>query len=255
VKRRKNMNAFAGKVALVTGGSSGIGRATAIKFGERGARVVVANRREKEGNETVDMIKKAGGEGMFVQTDVRVASQVENVVNQTVKKYGRLDIAFNNAGVGGIMARLIRTTEEVFDEVVDTNFKGVWLSMKYEIPVMLKQGGGVIVNNSSIAGVSTAERLSVYSGSKHAVVALSNAAAHEYGGDNIRIVSICPGWIKTRMTEDLRASKYADSFRDSIPLKRWGEPEDVAEMVMWLASDAASFVSGGAFVISGGMNI
>ena len=249
------MNAFAGKVALVTGGSSGIGRATAIKFGERGARVVVANRREKEGNETVDMIKKAGGEGMFVQTDVRVASQVENVVNQTVKKYGRLDIAFNNAGVGGIMARLIRTTEEVFDEVVDTNFKGVWLSMKYEIPVMLKQGGGVIVNNSSIAGVSTAERLSVYSGSKHAVVALSNAAAHEYGGDNIRIVSICPGWIKTRMTEDLRASKYADSFRDSIPLKRWGEPEDVAEMVMWLASDAASFVSGGAFVISGGMNI
>jgi NAD(P)-dependent dehydrogenase (short-subunit alcohol dehydrogenase family) len=249
------MNTFAGKVALVTGGSSGIGRAAAIKFGERGARVVVANRREKEGEETVDMIKKAGGEGIFVQTDVRVASQVENVVNQTVREYGRLDIAFNNAGVGGIMARLIRTTEEVFDEVVDTNFKGVWLSMKYEIPVMLKQGGGVIVNNSSIAGVSTAERLSVYSGSKHAVVALSNAAAHEYGGDNIRIVSICPGWIKTRMTEDLRASKYADSFRDSIPLKRWGEPEDVAEMVMWLASDAASFVSGGAFVISGGMNI
>ena len=249
------MNTFAGRVALVTGGSSGIGRATAIKFGERGAKVVVANRREKEGEETVAMIKKAGGEGMFVQTDVRVASQVENVVNQTVKKYGRLDIAFNNAGVGGIMARLIRTTEEVFDEVVDTNFKGVWLSMKYEIPVMLEQGGGVIVNNSSIAGVSTAARLSVYSGSKHAVVALSNAAAHEYGGDNIRIVAICPGWIKTRMTDDLRASKYADSFRDSIPLKRWGEPEDVAEMVMWLASDAASFVSGGAFVISGGMNI
>jgi NAD(P)-dependent dehydrogenase (short-subunit alcohol dehydrogenase family) len=249
------MNTFAGKVVLVTGGSSGIGRATAIKFGERGAKVVVANRREKEGEETVEMIKKAGGEGIFVQTDVRIASQVENMVTRTVEKYGRLDIAFNNAGVGGIMARLIRTTEEVFDEVVDTNFKGVWLSMKYEIPVMLERGGGVIVNNSSIAGVSTAERLSIYSGSKHAVVALSNAAAHEYGGDNIRIVSICPGWIKTRMTEELRASKYADAFRDSIPLKRWGEPEEVAEMVMWLASDAASFVSGGAFVISGGMNI
>jgi NAD(P)-dependent dehydrogenase (short-subunit alcohol dehydrogenase family) len=249
------MNAFAGRVVLVTGGSSGIGRAAAVKFGERGAKVVVANRREKEGNETVEMIKRAGGEGVFVQTDVRIASQVENMVNQTVKKYGRLDISFNNAGVGGIMARLIRTTEELFDEVVDTNFKGVWLSMKYEIPVMLQQGGGVIVNNSSIAGVSTAERLSIYSGSKHAVVALSNAAAHEYGGDNIRVVCICPGWIKTRMTEELRVSKYADSFRDSIPLKRWGEPEDVAEMVMWLASDAASFVSGGAFVISGGMNI
>ena len=249
------MNTFAGKVALVTGGRSGIGRATAIKFGERGAKVVVAARREKEGNETVDMIKRAGGEGTFVQTDVRVTSQVENMVNQTVKKYGRLDIAFNNAGVGGIMARLIRTTEEVFDEVVDTNFKGVWLSMKYEIPVMLKQGGGIIINNSSIAGVSTAERLSVYSGSKHAVVGLSNAAAHEYGGDNIRIVAICPGWIKTRMTEELRASKYADAFRDSIPLKRWGEPEEVADMVIWLASDAASFVTGGAFTISGGMNV
>jgi NAD(P)-dependent dehydrogenase (short-subunit alcohol dehydrogenase family) len=249
------MNTFAGKVALVTGGSSGIGRATAIKFGERGAKVVAAARREKEGNETVDMIKRAGGDAIFVQTDVRVTSQVENMVNQTVKKYGRLDIAFNNAGVGGIMARLIRTTEEIFDEVVDTNFKGVWLSMKYEIPVMLKQGGGIIINNSSIAGVSTAERLSVYSGSKHAVVGLSNAAAHEYGGDNIRIVAICPGWIKTRMTEELRASKYADAFRDSIPLKRWGEPEEVADMVIWLASDAASFVTGGAFTISGGMNV
>jgi NAD(P)-dependent dehydrogenase (short-subunit alcohol dehydrogenase family) len=249
------MNTFAGKVVLVTGGSSGIGRAAAIKFGERGAKVIVAARREKESKETVEMIEKAGAEATFVQTDVRIASQVENMVQQTIKKYDRLDIAFNNAGVGGIMARLIRTTEETFDEVVDTNFKGVWLSMKYEIPVMQGQGGGVIINNSSIAGVSTAERLSVYSGSKHGVVGLSNAAAHEYGKDNIRVVAICPGWIKTRMTEELRASKYADAFRDSIPLKRWGEPEEVAEMVIWLASDAASFITGGAFIISGGMNI
>jgi len=249
------MNTFTGKVVLVTGGSSGIGRATAIKFGERGAKVVVANRREKEGKETVEMIKKAGGEATFVQTDVRIASQVENMVQQTVKRYGRLDIAFNNAGVGGIMARLIRTTEEIFDEVTDTNFKGVWLSLKYEIPVMLEQGGGVIINNASIAGVSTAERLAVYSGSKHAAVAISNAAASEYGRDNIRVVSICPGWIKTRMTEDLRARKDADTLQDNIPLKRWGEPEEVAEMVIWLASDAASFVSGGAFIISGGMNV
>jgi NAD(P)-dependent dehydrogenase (short-subunit alcohol dehydrogenase family) len=249
------MNTFAGKVVLVTGGSSGIGRAAAIKFGERGARVMVAARREKEGKETVEMTKKAGGEAMFVQTDVRIASQVENMVQQTIKKYGRLDIAFNNAGVGGIMARLIRMTEETFDELVDTNFKGVWLSMKYEIPVMQGQGGGVIINNASIAGVSTAERLSIYSGSKHAVVAISNAAAAEYGRDNIRVVSICPGWIKTRMTEELRARKDADTLQGNIPLKRWGEPEEVAEMVIWLASDAASFVSGGAFIISGGMNI
>ena len=249
------MNTFTGKVALVTGGSSGIGRATAIKFGERGAKVVVAARREKEGNETVEMMKNAGGEAMFVQTDVRIASQVEDMVQQTVKKYGRLDIAFNNAGVGGIMARMIRTTEEVFDELVDTNFKGVWLSMKYEIPVMQEQGGGVIMNNASIAGVSTAERLSVYSGSKHAVVAISNAAATEYGRDNIRVVAVCPGWIKTRMTEELRARKDADTVQGNIPLKRWGEPEEVAEMVIWLASGAASFVTGGAFIISGGMNV
>jgi len=250
------MNTFAGKVALVTGGSSGIGRATAIKFGERGARVVVAARREKEGKETVEMIKKAGGEATFVQTDVRIASQVENMVNQTVKKYGRLDIAFNNAGVGGIMARMIRTTEEVFDELVDTNFKGVWLSMKYEIPVMQKQGGGVIINNASIAGVATAERLAVYSGSKHAVVGISNAAATEYGKDKIRVVTVCPGWIKTRMTEALRAQKDADTMiQSTVPLKRMGEPEEVAEMVVWLASDAASFVSGGAFIVSGGMGI
>ena len=249
------MNTFAGKVVLVTGGSSGIGRATAVKFGERGARVMVAARREKEGKETVEMIEKAGGEAMFVQTDVRIASQVENMVQQTVKKYGRLDIAFNNAGVGGIMARLIRTTEEIFDELVDTNFKGVWLSMKYEIPVMQGQGGGVIINNASIAGVSTAERLAIYSGSKHAVVALSNAAATEYGRDNIRVVAVCPGWIKTRMTEELRARKDADAIQGDIPLKRWGEPEEVAEMVVWLASDAASFVTGGAFIISGGMNV
>ena len=250
------MNTFSGKVALVTGGSSGIGRATAVRFGERGAQVVVAARREKEGRETTEMVKEAGGEAMFLQTDVRIASQVENMVNQAVKKYGRLDIAFNNAGVGGIMARMVRTTEEVFDEVVDTNFKGVWLSMKYEIPVMQKQGGGVIINNASIAGVATAERLAVYSGSKHAVVAISNAAATEYGKDNIRVVAICPGWIKTRMTEELRAQKDADAtIQSSVPLKRMGEPEEVAEMVVWLASEAASYVSGGAFIVSGGMGI
>ena len=250
------MNTFTGKVALVTGGSSGIGRATAINFGEQGAKVVVTARREKEGNETADMIKRAGGEATFIQTDVRIASQVENMVNQTIKKYGRLDIAFNNAGVGGIMARMVRTTEEIFDEVVDTNFKGVWLSMKYEIPVMQKQGGGVIINNASIAGVSTAERLAVYSGSKHAVVAISNAAATEYGRDNIRVAAICPGWIKTRMTEELRAQKDADAMiQSNVPLKRIGEPEEVAETVIWLASDAASYVSGGAFIISGGMGI
>jgi NAD(P)-dependent dehydrogenase (short-subunit alcohol dehydrogenase family) len=149
----------------------------------------------------------------------------------------------------------VRTTEELFDELVDTNFKGVWLSMKYEIPVMQQQGGGIIINNSSVSGVATAERLAVYSASKHAVVGLSKAAAAEYGRDKIRVVAICPGWIETAMTEQLRARPDADAFRSMIPLQRWGKPEEVAEMVIWLASDAASFVTGGAFIISGGMNV
>lgn len=173
------MNDFTGKVVLVTGGSSGIGRATAIMFGKQSAKVVVANRRVKEGQETVTTIKDAGGEATFTQTDVRIASQVESLVGKTVGKYGRLDIAFNNAGVGGIWARMVRESEESFDAMVDTNLKGVWLSMNYEIPVMQKQGGGVIINNASIAGIATAERLAVYSASKFGAVGLTNAAARE----------------------------------------------------------------------------
>jgi NAD(P)-dependent dehydrogenase (short-subunit alcohol dehydrogenase family) len=250
------MNDFTGKVVLVTGGSSGIGRATAIMFGKQGAKVVVANRRVKEGQETVTMIKDAGGEATFTQTDVRIASQVESLVGKTVEKYGRLDIAFNNAGVGGIWARMVRESEESFDAMVDTNLKGVWLSMKYEIPVMQKQGGGVIINNASIAGIATAERLAVYSASKFGAVGLTNAAAREYGVDRIRIVAICPGWIKTPMIEPLMQKQdWAKIAFDTIPLKRLGEPEDVAKLVTWLASDAASFITGGTIAISGGMNI
>lgn len=210
----------------------------------------------KEGQETVQIVKGGGGEAIFVQTDVRIASQVENMVEKTVDQYGRLDIAFNNAGVGGIYARLIRMDEETFDNLVDTNLKGVWLSMKYEIPVMQKQGGGVIINNSSIAGVSSAERLAAYCASKHAVIGLTNAAAQEYGKDNIRIVAVCPGWIKTPMIDYLLSRDDASKIiHDNIPLQRVGEADDVAELVTWLASDAASFITGGSITISGGTNV
>lgn len=250
------MENFTDKVALVTGGSSGIGRATAIMFGKKGAKVVVANRRVKEGEETVTTIKDAGGEATFIQTDVRIASQVESLVDKIVEKYGRLDIAFNNAGVGGAWARLARETEEAFDAMVDTNLKGVWLCMKYEIPVMQKQGGGVIVNNSSISGIATAERLAVYSATKFGVVGLTNAAAHEYGKDKIRIVAICPGWIKTPIIEPIMQKEdTAKIVFNTIPLGRLGAPEEVAELVTWLASDSASFITGGTIAISGGMNI
>jgi len=247
---------FTDKVVIVTGGSSGIGRAAAIMFAKRGGKVVVAARRIKQSEETVRMIKEAGGEGMFVQTDVRIAAQVENMVKRTVEKYGRLDIAFNNAGKAGIFQSLVNETEEQFYEQLDTNLKGVWLCMKYEIPEMLKQGGGVIVNNSSITGMRGLRKLSAYSASKHAVIGLTNAAAKEFAPNNIRIVAICPAWTRTEMTPEFTVDPERKAKTErSIPLRRIAEPEEIAELACFLASDKASFIAGGAIAISGGLDI
>jgi NAD(P)-dependent dehydrogenase (short-subunit alcohol dehydrogenase family) len=247
---------FTGKVIIVTGGSSGIGRAAAIMFGKRGGKVVVAARRINKGEETVKMIKEAGGEGMFVQTDVRIAAQVENLVKKTVDTYGRLDIAFNNAGKAGIFQSLTEETEEAFYEQIDTNLKGVWLCMKYEIPEMLKQGGGAIVNNSSITGLRALRKISSYSASKHAVVGLTNSAAKEFAPYNIRIVAICPAWTMTEMTKEFTIDpKRKVKTEGTIPLRRIAKPEEIAELACFLASDKASFIAGGAIAISGGLDI
>jgi NAD(P)-dependent dehydrogenase (short-subunit alcohol dehydrogenase family) len=247
---------FEGKVVIVTGASSGIGRAAAVMFAREGAKVVLANRRVKEGNETLQMIKDGGGEGIFVQTDVRVAAQVENMVNKAVETYGKLDVAFNNAGLAGVFQSLLNEDEDIFYAQIDTNLKGVWLCMKYEIPVMLKQGGGVIVNNSSITGLRALRKLSSYSASKHAVVGLTNAVAKEFAPKNIRIVSVCPGWTDTPMakefTQDPERRKKTEA---SVPLRKIARPEEIADLVLYLASDKASYIAGGAIPISGALDI
>jgi len=247
---------FTGKVAIVTGGSSGIGRAAAVMFAQRGAKVVVAARRIPQSEETVKMIKDAGGEGMFVQTDVRVASMVENMVKKTVEKYGRLDVAFNNAGKAGVFQPLTEETEEAFYEQIDTNLKGVWLCMKYEIPEMLKVGGGAIVNNASITGLRALRKLNSYSASKHGVVGITNSAAKEYAPKNIRIMAICTGWTQTEMTPEFTVDPARKAITEKqIPLHRIARPEDIAELACFLASDRANFIAGGAIAISGGLDI
>jgi len=247
---------FTGKVIIVTGASSGIGRAAAIMFAKRGGKVVCAARRVNKLEETVKMIKDAGGEGMFVQTDVKIAAQVENLVKKTVEKYGRLDIAFNNAGKGGIFQSLTDETEEQFYDQMDTNLKGVWLCMRYEIPEIIKQGGGAIINNSSITGLRALRKLSAYSASKFGVVGLTNAAAKEFAPHNIRIVAICPAWTRTEMTPEFTVDPERKAKTErTIPLRRIAEPEEIAELACFLASDKASFIAGGAIAISGALDI
>jgi NAD(P)-dependent dehydrogenase (short-subunit alcohol dehydrogenase family) len=225
-------------------------------FAKRGGKVVAAARRANKLEETVQMIKDAGGEGMYVQTDVKIAAQVENMVKKTAEKYGRLDIAFNNAGKGGIFQSLVDETEEQFYDQMDTNLKGVWLCMRYEIPEIMKQGGGAIINNSSITGLRALRKLSAYSASKFGVVGLTNAAAKEFAPHNIRIVAICPAWVRTEMTPEFTVDPERKAKTEkTIPLRRIAEPEEIAELACFLASDKASFIAGGAIAISGALDI
>jgi NAD(P)-dependent dehydrogenase (short-subunit alcohol dehydrogenase family) len=249
------MKEFEGKVALVTGGGSGIGRATAVAFAREGAQVVIGNRNVERGEETVLMIRDAGGMASFQRTDVMAAAEVEALVEHAVKTCGRLDIAFNNAGIEGeLKPTLIDQTEDNFDAVMNVNVKGVWLSMKYEIPQMLKTGGGVIVNWSSVAGVIGFPGIGIYSASKHAVIGLTKAAALEFSAQGIRVNAVNPAVIDTEMVDRLAAGMNVqkDDLTSFHPIGRLGRGEEVAGAVLWLCSDKASFVTGHSMMVDGG---
>jgi NAD(P)-dependent dehydrogenase (short-subunit alcohol dehydrogenase family) len=245
-----------GKVALVTGGSSGIGRATALAFAREGARVAIASRNKNKATEAVQSIKKLGGEVIWIQTDVSNAAQVRQMVHQTVARFGRIDYAFNNGGSGGNGRRTADMDERDWDKTIDGYLKSVWLCMKYEILAMLKRGAGVIVNNSSVDGVRAYPFPvgSAYSAAKHGVIGLTKSAALEYVSHGVRINAVCPGWVRTPPVERWmkRDPKVARQIIAQEPIGRLGTPEEIAEMVIWLCSERATFVIGAALAIDGG---
>ncbi len=245
---------LAGKVALITGGTSGIGRHTAVLFAKEGAKVVFTGRREAEGHETLAMVRAAGGEWHFVPGDVSKAADVEKFVQQTAEKFGRLDVAFNNAGVEGNWIPIIDQTEADFDRVIAINLKGVWLSLKYEIQQMLKQGGGgAIVNMSSVAGLTGFAGAGTYIASKHGVLGLTKTAALEYAKAGIRINAVCPAVIETPMAERAFADPAIEKrVLAQHPIGRFGKPTEIAEAVLWLSSDKSSFMTGHEIVLDGG---
>ena len=244
-----------GRVILVTGGGSGIGRATSLLLAKQGAKVMIADYVPEGAVKTVSMIKEAGGTADCIAADVAVSKQVEMVVAKTVETYGRIDGAFNNAGIEGRMGMdTASASEENFDRTIAINLKGVWLCMKYEIPQMLKQGGGAIVNTASIAGLVGFEGNSAYNASKHGVIGLTKTAALEYAQKKIRVNCVCPGVIQTPMVArimDTGQMNEADLAKGE-PVGRFGQPAEIGEGVVWLLSDASSFVTGHSMVIDGG---
>jgi NAD(P)-dependent dehydrogenase (short-subunit alcohol dehydrogenase family) len=243
-----------GKVGLVTGGTSGIGRETAVLFAKAGVKVVVAGRRELEGKETIELVRAAGGDGLFVKADVSKASEVDTLIQKVVERFGRLDLAFNNAGIEGVLTPIIRQSEEDFDRTIGINLKGVWLSLKYEIRQMLKQGGGgAIVNMASITGLVGAVGAAAYSASKHGVIGLTKSAALENAKSGIRINAVCPGFTETPMADRIfRVPAVRKYVLSCHPIGRLGRPAEIAEAVVWMCSDRASFMTGQSLVLDGG---
>lgn len=242
------------KVAIVTGGSSGIGQATALEFATQGAQVVVAARREAQGIETVEQIKALGGQGRFVKTDVNQVIEIERLVQQTLETYGRLDYACNNAGFGKTVPLLERTESE-WDAEIDVNLKAVWLCMKYQIPAMQQTGGGSILNMASMGGgVIGVPELSSYNAAKAGVVGLTRSAALEFAQKNIRINCISPGLIATDILSNV-SPETVNAMVASIPMQRAGEATEIAKAVVWLCSENASYVTGQNLVIDGGFTV
>jgi NAD(P)-dependent dehydrogenase (short-subunit alcohol dehydrogenase family) len=243
-----------GKVGIVTGGTSGIGREAAVLFAKAGVKVVVAGRREVEGKETIDLVRAAGGDGLFVKTDVAIAAEVQALVRKTVEKFGRLDIAFNNAGIEGNLLPIVEQSEEDWDRTIDINLKGTWLCLKYEIQQMLKQGGGgAIVNMASVAGLIGSSGFATYCASKHGVMGLTKSAALETARNGIRINVVCPAVIETPMGERIFGGPEIRPYAVGLhPIGRFGKPMEVAEAVVWMCSDRASFMTGQSLVLDGG---
>jgi len=242
------------KVVLVTGGGSGIGRATSLLLAKQGAKVMIADYVPESAERTVKLIKDAGGNANCIAAEVSMPKQVEAMVAKTVEVYGRLDGAFNNAGIEGKMADTVEYPEETFDRIMAINLKGVWLCMRAEIPQMLKTGGGAIVNTASGAGLVGVPMLSAYNASKHGVVGLTKTAALEYAQKNIRVNCVCPGLINTPMVARMIDSGGMNE-QESVaaePVRRMGRPEEIGEGVVWLLSNAASFVTGHSMSIDGG---
>jgi len=247
---------FESKVVLVTGGTSGLGYDAALAFGREGAKVVLTGRRVEAGEETVATIKKAGGEARFVRADVSQPSDVEAMVQACVETYGGLDCALNNAGIDGtLMTSMTDYKKEVWDQVIATNLTGTFLCMKYEIPEMIKRGGGAIVNMAAVAGLRSGRRVgAAYNASKHGIIGLTTTGAVEYADKGIRVNAVCPAMIKTPMSDATFLSNEAMLQRAIAmhPIGRIGKPEEVSSLVLWLCSEDAGFVTGAAIPIDGG---
>lgn len=248
---------FRDKVALITGGASGIGKATALAFAEAGAKVVIADVLEKEGEEIARSIQDKANEAVFIKTDVSDTTQVRSLIEKTISRFQRLDCACNNAGIEGENALTAESSEENWDRVIAINLKGIWLCMKHELQVMVKSGGGAIVNMASVAGLVGFQGLSAYCASKGGVISLTQTAALEYAQHGIRINAVCPGIIRTTMVDRIIGGdpKKEEQYTALEPIGRLGKPEEIAKAVLWLCSDEASFVVGHPMVIDGGFVI
>jgi NAD(P)-dependent dehydrogenase (short-subunit alcohol dehydrogenase family) len=252
------MAEFKEKVAVVTGAAGGIGRASALAFAKKGAKVVVADMQVDQGAETVRMIENKGGEAIFVRTDVSNSTDVRTLINTTVKRFGRLDYGVNNAGVGGPNAATADYPEEEWNRIIGINLTGVWLCMKYEILEMLKQGKGVIVNTASTMGLTGLSLVCGYVAAKHGVVGLTKVAAMEYAQKGIRVAAVCPGFVETPMMDEAAAiggvpnEDFYKALGGFSSAKRVGKPEEIANAVVWLCSDSASYVTGTTLVVDGG---